>query len=94
MFHVYVLRSGKDENFYIGFTHNLKRRLDAHTFGEVASTKMRRPLQLIFCETYCHKHDALRRERYFKTNEGKKTLRRMLRETLALYNHTPSSHAQ
>lgn len=79
---VYVLHSAKDHQLYMGYTANLKRRLLAHTNGEVRSTKPRRPLTLIFYEAFRSKGDALRRERYFKTNEGKKMLRRIIRHTL------------
>lgn len=82
MFHVYVLRSKKDGDLYMGFTQNLHQRIAAHTAGSVISTKGRRPLQLLFIETFANKYDALRRERYFKTNEGKKMLKRILHETL------------
>ncbi len=33
MFYVYVLRSKKDDGFYIGFTSNLKRRIIEHNSG-------------------------------------------------------------
>lgn len=83
MHHVYILQSEKDGNLYAGFTSNLRQRMQAHNSGCVASTRLRRPLKIIFIETFAHKHDALRRERYFKTNEGKKMLKRILRETLS-----------
>lgn len=82
MHHVYVLRSEKDGKLYIGYTSNIRQRMAAHTYGHVISTRNRRPLHLIFIETFASKHDALRRERYFKTNEGKKMLKRILYETL------------
>ncbi|MDO8581870.1 MAG: GIY-YIG nuclease family protein [bacterium] len=82
MYFVYVLLSTKDNRFYIGFTDNIERRYDAHCRGEVISTKNRRPLELIFYEMHRSKHDALRRESYFKTAKGKTTLRQILREYL------------
>lgn len=83
MHSVYILHSAKDSNLYIGYTTNIAQRFQAHNTGSVLSTKARRPLKIIFIETFTHKFDALRRERYFKTNEGKKMLKRILRETLA-----------
>ena len=53
-----------------------------HRIGEVASTKARRPLRLIFYEAYLEEKDAVRREDYFKTSKGKRTLRLMLKEYL------------
>ncbi len=39
--------SEKDNNFYIGFTKDLRGRLDEHQRGSVISTASRRPLELI-----------------------------------------------
>ena len=79
---VYVLISLKDKKFYIGFTSNLKRRLKEHNGGENASTKPRRPLEIIYQEGHFNKQDAARRERYFKTDKGKHSLRQMLKYRL------------
>jgi len=80
---VYILQSKKDKKFYIGYTANLKKRIQEHKNGEVQSTKGRRPLNLIFYEAYLNQHDALRREDYFKTTAGKRALKIMLKEYLA-----------
>lgn len=79
---VYVLISLKDHNFYIGYTTNLSQRLTAHIHGYSEATELRRPFALILCECYLSKHDATRREKYFKTTAGKKALRIMLQESL------------
>ena len=79
MYYTYILQSLKDKKLYIGFSHDLKDRMDRHRRGEVLSTKDRRPLKLIFYEAFLDKGDALRREGYFKTNQGKKALKLMLR---------------
>jgi len=82
MFHVYVLHSEKDNGLYIGYTTNIKSRLKEHNEGSVISTKARRPLKLIFLESYINKGDAVRREKYLKTTVGRKMLKVMLRNTL------------
>ncbi|OGK10445.1 hypothetical protein A2767_01150 [Candidatus Roizmanbacteria bacterium RIFCSPHIGHO2_01_FULL_35_10] len=79
---VYILFSLKDNKFYIGYTTNLHERLTSHITGNSKSTEPRRPFTLLFCEYYLSKHDATRREKYFKTTAGKKTLRIMLKESL------------
>ncbi len=81
-FCVYILKSLKDNNLYIGFTTNLHERLIHHTRGYSFATSFRRPLELIYCEFYKAKRDALRREKYFKTTKGKRTLKLMLKESL------------
>jgi len=82
MFYVYILFSDKDNGFYIGFTAHINQRLKKHQDGEVFSTKTRRPLHLIYYEAHRNKYDALRRERYFKSNKGRTTIKTILRESL------------
>ena len=79
---VYVLFSHKDHFLYIGFSTNLAKRIQKHNSGGNTSTANRTPLELIFCEFYLFKEDALKREKYFKTTMGKKALKLMLNGTL------------
>lgn len=83
---MYVLYSLKDNQFYIGYTTNLHERLTSHIHGNSLSTEFRRPFTLLFCEYFLSKHDATRREKYFKTTAGKKTLRIVLQESLRELN--------
>jgi len=62
MYYVYVLKSQKDENLYIGFTNDLKRRLSEHNSGIVRSTKSRRPFELRYYEAFYSEYDAQKRE--------------------------------
>lgn len=66
-YYVYVLQSAKDKNFYIGYTNNIKNRIQEHNSGHVESTKRRIPLKLIYREGCLSKKDALKREKYLKT---------------------------
>jgi putative endonuclease len=75
MFYVYVLRSKKDGKRYIGFTRDLERRIDEHKKGMVKSTKHRRPLELVYHEAYEIKSEAMEREKYLKTGNGREWLR-------------------
>lgn len=82
MYHVYILRSGKDGKLYTGYTTDIRQRIVDHNRGHVPSTTNRRPLKLIFFETYANKDDAVRREAYLKTSAGKRAIKFMLRTTL------------
>ena len=62
MFYVYVLKSLKDGDGYIGSTTDLRRRVKQHNDGAVPSTKPRRPLELIYYEAYKVERDARLRE--------------------------------
>jgi len=78
MYYTYVLRSLKDEKLYTGFTKDLKLRFEKHCAGQVASTKYRRPLELIYYEACLTQDDATRREKYLKTHYGKMYLKKRL----------------
>ncbi len=82
MFYTYVLRSETDGKFYAGFTKDLKLRFEQHCKGLVESTKDRRPLKLIYYEACLMQEDALKRERYFKTYNGKRFLHKRLKSYL------------
>ena len=82
MYYTYVLKSEKDNNFYSGYTKNLKLRFEQHRKGTVESTKDRRPLKLIYYEACIDKMDAINRERYFKTFHGKMFLHKRLKSYL------------
>lgn len=78
--YVYVLESVSHNSPYVGYTEDLKKRLSEHNRGLNFSTKPYKPWQLIHYEAYVNKEDAERRERYLKTSQGARLLRRMLKE--------------
>ena len=82
MYYVYVLLSKKDGCFYVGFTNDLCRRIEEHKRGEVQSTKNRLPMRLICYEAYLYKEEATNREKFLKSSDGKKDLRKRLTMTL------------
>ncbi|MBT8179519.1 MAG: GIY-YIG nuclease family protein [Eudoraea sp.] len=84
---VYVLQSERDLLLYHGYSTNLRNRLIDHNRGRTKSTSKRRPLNLIYCEFFMSKRDAMRRESYFKTTQGKRMLKLILRETLSDINY-------
>ena len=82
-YYVYVLFSEKDRKLYIGFSSDVFKRLKEHEDGENISTANRRPLRLIYYEAHLNKADALRRESYFKSTSGKRTLQIILKDVLS-----------
>ncbi len=80
--YVYVIYSANTENFYIGYTSDLKRRMAEHNKGLNFSTKFSRPWKLLYYEAHLNEGDARRREKYLKTSAGHQALRKMLRETI------------
>lgn len=91
MFHyLYILQSGKDNQFYTGVTSDLRKRLKEHNAGKNKSTKYRCPLKLIYYEAYLLKKDAEAREKYLKTSMGKRVLKKQLANFLTLDKRTYS----
>lgn len=84
-YYVYTLLSLKDKKLYTGFTANLKNRLSQHACGEVKSTMNRRPLQLIHCEYFINKEDAMAREVFLKSGFGRNNLKKAIKRTLDCY---------
>ncbi len=82
MYYTYILHSEKDGKLYIGFTNDLKKRYLKHCNGFVKATKYRRPLKLIYYESYINISDAKRREIYLKGGKGHNELKIQLEKTL------------
>ena len=52
-----------DHTLYTGWTNNLEKRIEAHNAGKGAKyTKTRRPVKLVYFETFSTKEEAMSRE--------------------------------
>jgi putative endonuclease len=78
MFYTYVLKSLKDNNLYVGFSKDLKNRLNEHNKGLVPATKNRRPLKIVYYEACLNYNKAVEREKSLKTGFGKAYLKRRI----------------
>ena len=79
-FYVYVLESSKDGERYVGYSSDLKKRLEEHARGLNFSTKFRLPFKLIYFEGCLSLADARRREHYLKGTQGRRFLGLRLQE--------------
>ena len=79
-YYVYILQSKKNDSLYIGYTEDLRKRFGEHNRGLNFSTKPYIPWQLIHYEAYLNEQDAKRREKYLKTGQGNRLLKRLLKE--------------
>lgn len=82
MYYVYILKSGKENSVYVGFTEDLKNRLRLHNSGKVKSTKFYRPWTLIYYEAYLAKSDATKREKELKLHAAKEVLLERIKNSL------------
>lgn len=65
----------KDGTLYTGWTNNLEKRLRAHNEGKGAKyTKSRRPVTLVYQESFDTKEEAMRREYAIKRFSRKKKM--------------------
>ena len=78
VFYVYVLRSLTAGRLYVGFTSDLTQRLGQHNEGLTKSTKNRGPWKLVYQEEFATRTEAVRRERFLKTGQGREELMRLL----------------
>ena len=66
MYFVYILRCS-DNSFYVGSTQNLPDRVKAHDAGRGSTyTSRRRPVRLLYTETFDMEMQAIKRERQLK----------------------------
>ena len=79
-FYTYILESKFDDKQYVGYTSDLKRRIEEHKKGYSFATKFRLPFRLVYYEACTNKEDAKRRENYLKTTQGRRFLGLRLRE--------------
>jgi putative endonuclease len=84
-YYVYILQSLKDNSLYIGYTSDLRKRVEKHNAGESKSTKPFRPYKLIFYEAFLEKIDAKNREEYLKGGYGRKSINALLKKFMKLY---------
>ncbi|PJE67767.1 excinuclease ABC subunit C [Candidatus Shapirobacteria bacterium CG10_big_fil_rev_8_21_14_0_10_40_9] len=74
---VYILKSLKDQKYYIGQTNNLEHRLAQHNSGKVRATKHRTPFVLVYKEKCYSTEEAIKREKFLKTHKGYNYLKRL-----------------
>ena len=68
-YYVYMLKSkGIKSITYVGYTNNLKKRIDLHNSGKGAKFTRGRKWVLIYKEKFRSKKEAISREYYIKNN--------------------------
>ena len=70
MYYVYLIQSKKNGQFYLGYTSDLRRRINEHNTGESIATKAYAPYKLVYYEAYGAKEDAIAREKKLKYHGG------------------------
>ena len=75
IFNVYIVKCA-DDTLYTGYTKNISRRIQQHNHSKEGAryTKTRRPVTLIYSETFETLKEALRREYMIKKLSRKEKL--------------------
>lgn len=69
MYYVYIIRSiEKNDEFYTGFSENLKQRIDEHNNWKSKHTSKNKPWELVFYSAFEDKKQALDFEKYLKSS--------------------------
>ena len=76
---VYLIGNNKNKKFttYVGYTNNLKKRINLHNANKGAKFTRGRVWKLIYYEKYQTKKEAIAREYYIKKN---KKIRNLLKK--------------
>ena len=83
MRYVYILYSKHLDKFYVGFTKDLRQRLNEHKCKGVYTTRRMEGWKFVYCEICISERDARIREKQLKTGFGRGYLRRRLKNYLA-----------
>ena len=74
MNYTYIVKCA-DGTFYTGWTNDLEKRIAAHNSGEGAKyTRCRRPVELVYYESFETKEEAMSREWHIKHLSRKRKL--------------------
>ena len=78
IYYVYMLKSKSIKSItYVGYTNNLKKRVNLHNSGKGAKFTRGRKWLLIYKEKFNSKKEAISREYYIKNN---RSLRKKLKK--------------
>ena len=72
---VYILRSLKNGDLYVGSTEDISNRLARHNCGKVKSTKGYRPWEILDIMEFPTRSDAVKHEMFLQTGQQKGLLR-------------------
>lgn len=75
MFTVYVLKSQRNGKRYVGQTSKESlARLHEHNTGSNPWTRANKPFKIVYAENYEMKKEAIQREKFLKSGQGRKWL--------------------
>ncbi len=79
MYKVYVLMSLTHQTLYVGSSEDVVKRLHEHNTGRCRYTSGRMPWKLVYHESCGSRSEAMQRERFFKSGQGRQELEEKLK---------------
>jgi len=64
--YTYLLRSLKDQSFYVGITEDVNKRLNEHNCGKLKTTSIKKPWQIVFYREHNDYISARKHEKWLK----------------------------
>lgn len=77
MYFLYILKNNSGI-LYKGITNDTNRRLIEHNNDECVGTRGKGPWRLVYFEKHSNRDKARKREKFFKTGEGRELLHQIL----------------
>ena len=71
MFWIYIIYSQRLDRYYVGYTSDLEQRVADHNRGKNTYTRKGIPWELRHEEKFASKEEAMRRERYIKSQKSR-----------------------
>jgi len=78
MYYVYILKSSKNNRYYIGSTRDFNKRLQEHNAGRTKGNKSYGPFYPVYREEYESLSEARKREYYIKSQKSRKYIERLI----------------
>ena len=76
--HTYILFSEKLNNYYVGSTSNINRRIEDHNRGKENFKSTGMPWSIAYSETFGNLADARRREFQIKKQKSRSYIERLI----------------
>ena len=78
-YYVYIIRSDRDESYYVGSTQDIEARLTRHNQGRSRYTRNRGPWVVVYFEEYSRRADAVKREKAIKNRKSRDYIESLIR---------------
>lgn len=78
VYYTYILKSQKDNSYYIGSTQNILRRLQKYNKGLSKFTKTKCPYKILYNKGFEYRKEAIRYERYLKSLKKRSYIEKLI----------------